>query len=204
MLHSLTTKNKLIVSRTLAYTMTSPFDLLRQNMLTNNTITKKKFINGAVAATGISITFSNICYSLIDSINARNKILGLMTGILLMNLISTPVIYMYKHILIGRSLRTLKMLSIRNSKRIFLLSLLDDTIEESFKFLITNNILIYPYHCKFLDAMIITLITYPTDIIKNKITYCVPLTINNVDPIIRFSHKLIQSYIFISMFNLLS
>ena len=44
-------------------------------------------------------------------------------------------------------------------------------IQKKFKFLITNNILIYPYHCKFLDAMIITLITYPTDIIKNKITY---------------------------------
>ena len=47
MLHSLTVKNKLIVSRTLAYTISSPFDLIRQNMLTNNTITKK-FINGAV------------------------------------------------------------------------------------------------------------------------------------------------------------
>ena len=197
MINSLTYKNKLIYSRTLAYTITSPIDTVRQNMLVQRNITRPKLVNGFVYASGMTVTLSNICYGLIGTTNA-NIMRSLIIGLFFMNFISTPLIYNYKRVVTGLPM---EIINIGRNKKLFILSLLDDIMEEGLKYFLSTKFPSSPYRNKLIDTLLIILFTYPTDIIKNRITYNSSLTITQWDPIIKVSHKFIQTYLFFKIFN---
>ena len=197
MINLVTYKSKLIYSRTLAYTITSPIDTVRQNMLVQANITQSKFINGLVYASGMTVTLSNICYSMIDT-PGTNIVKSLIIGLFFMNLISTPLIYNYKRVLTGLPI---EIRNLGKNKRLFMLSLLDDIGEEILKYLLSTKIPNGHFRNKFIDSLLIILLTYPTDIIKNRITYDTPLIISKWDPFIKITHKFLQTFLFFKILN---
>lgn len=194
MINIVSNKHKLIVSRTIAYTLTSPIDTIRLNLLVNRNITKHKLINGFTFATGMSVALSNICYSMVKQNNYAFR--SILTGVFLMNLISTPLIYNYKRVLTGYPI---KLININKSKLLFAISMLDDFVEEGLKYYLSKHHINNPGRNKLIDSLLIILFTYPTDIIKNRITYDKDLKVPKYDVFIRVFHKMFQSYIFFKM-----
>ena len=198
MINIVSNKHRLIFSRTVAYTLTSPIDTIRLNLLVNRNITKKKLINGFTYATGMTVTLSNVCYSMVNE-NNNNALRSILTGVFLMNFISTPLIYNYKRVLTGHPM---KLININKSKALFALSMFDDFVEEGLKFYLSKYHINNPGRNKFIDSILIILFTYPTDIIKNIITYDKNLEVPKYDLFIRIFHKMFQSYIFFKMLML--
>ena len=198
MINIVSNKHRLIFSRTIAYTITSPIDTIRLNLLVNRNITKKKLINGFTYATGMTVTLSNVCYSMVNE-NNNNALRSILTGVFLMNFISTPLIYNYKRVLTGHPM---KLIDLNKSKALFALSMFDDFVEEGLKFYLSKYHINNPGRNKFIDSILIILFTYPTDIIKNRITYDKNLEVPKYDLFIRIFHKMFQSYIFFKMLML--
>ena len=198
MINIVSNKHRLIFSRTVAYTLTSPIDTIRLNLLVNRNITKKKLINGFTYATGMTVTLSNVCYSMVNE-NNNNALRSILTGVFLMNFISTPLIYNYKRVLTGHPM---KLININKSKALFALSMFDDFVEEGLKFYLSKYHINNPGRNKFIDSILIILFTYPTDIIKNIKTYDKNLEVPKYDLFIRIFHKMFQSYIFFKMLML--
>ena len=105
--HNTLTKNylnrkneKIILSKSIAFAISSPIDTVRQNILTKNTIKPSRIIksipHGFIASFLISLpchTTINILENTID-----NEIFAIILGVLVANTIKIPIIYNYKKV----------------------------------------------------------------------------------------------------------
>ena len=115
-----------------------------------------------------------------------------------MNLISTPLIYNYNRVITGLPIDMTKLC---NKKILFMVSLFDDIGEEIFKYFLSTKNPNGHFRNNFIDSLLIILLTYPTDIIKNRITYDTPLIICKWDPFIKITHKFLQTLLFFKILN---
>jgi hypothetical protein len=186
--------NKYILSRTLSYSLCSPIEVIRQNNLVNKTLTIDKFINGFAITTINSYTISNIFYRLTEFINIDNVFISLIISVLLMNIISIPLIYNQKRIIVGYPL---EIIPIKKIVKLYKLSIIDGIIDELIRYKYSNYI-----SNKIFNAIKIGVVTYPFDIIKSKIIYDNVIIFKSHDPLMNICRKILQNYIFLQMFAL--
>lgn len=186
--------NKYILSRTLSYSLSSPIEVIRQNNLVNKTLTIDKFINGFAITTINSYTISNIFYRLTEFINIDNVFISLIISVLLMNIISIPLIYNQKRIIVGYPL---EIIPIKKIVKLYKLSIIDGIINELIRYKYSNYI-----SNKIFNAIKIGVVTYPFDIIKSKIIYDNVIIFKSHDPLMNICRKILQNYIFLQMFAL--
>ena len=186
--------NKYILSRTLSYSLCSPIEVIRQNNLVNKTLTIDKFINGFAITTINSYTISNIFYRLTEFINIDNVFISLIISVLVMNIISIPLIYNQKRIIVGYPL---EIIPIKKIVKLYKLYIIDGIIDELIRYKYSNYI-----SNKIFNAIKIGVVTYPFDIIKSKIIYDNVIIFKSHDPLMNICRKILQNYIFLQMFAL--
>lgn len=186
--------NKYILSRTLSYSLCSPIEVIRQNNLVNKTLTIDKFINGFAITTINSYTISNICYRLTEFINIDNVFISLIISVLLMNIISIPLIYNQKRIIVGYPL---EIIPIKKIIKLYKLSIIHGIVGELIRYKYSNYI-----SNKIFNAIKIGVVTYPFDIIKSKIIYDNAIVFKSHDPLMNICRKILQNYIFLQIFAL--
>ena len=204
MITQLTYYDKLIISRTAAYSLISPLDVFRQNKLINKNITNTKIIKGFIL-TGInSIILGNTRYKTLGLIIKNNLhiSISIMLSVIIMNILATPLIYNYKSVVTENSMELVKL---KKGFNIYKLSLIDGFMEELMKYYFSTKLLFNPNRNKILDATLVGLTTYPVDILKSKITYNnYKLYITHNDFVLKVIIKLIQNYLFLIFSSMLT
>lgn len=155
--------NKIILCKTCSFMICSPIDTLRQNKLVNMKLTKSKLLK-SIGYGGLSaLCMSTTCQKSIEFCEKHkfNYILSVSLAVLLTSMVKVPLVYNYKRIQIGLK-PMLPPLS--NSKSIFKLNIIEDIVEEGYKYHLVKNNSKNPLF----DSMVIFSLSYPFDIMKNR------------------------------------
>lgn len=216
--HNTLTKNylnrkneKIILSKSIAFALSSPIDTVRQNILTKNTIKPSRIIksipHGFIASFLISLpchTTINILENTID-----NEIFAIILGVLVANTIKIPIIYNYKKVQTGMQVinKNKKLKSISN---IIKISACEDIIEESIKYNFakqklsdskTQNTI---FTNDYFQSLILFSIVYPFDILKNKGFYNMSkIKASKYDFCMKATHKNLQNILLFQILRIL-
>jgi hypothetical protein len=198
--------NRLIVAKSLSFSLASPIDTLRQNILTKRKPSFEKTINGVLAGIISTACITIPCHKTISALenNKCCQVVAVAAGVLIGSLIKTPVIYNYKRIQVG--LRMTTKIPMKSLKDVASINLVEDIIEESIKYMLSRNRMRRDTKHNFAqscaESVILFTIAYPFDIMKNRGMHGMcDLKGNKLDFISKAMHKNMQNMIF---FNLLS
>lgn len=186
--------NKIILCKTCSFMLCSPIDTLRQNKLVNMKVTRNKLFK-SIGVGGLSaLCMSTTCQKTIDFCEKKefNYILSVSLAVLLTSIVKVPLIYNYKRIQVGMK-PMLPPLS--KSKSIFKLNILEDIIEEGYKYHVVKNNSKNPLF----DSVIIFSLSYPFDIIKNRSVLKNSINGSVKDFMHKAVYKTVQNLVFLNM-----
>lgn len=188
----------MIAAKTLAYTLCSPLDTLRQNKLLGLDLTTKKVFNSMGVACGGGFILSGTCHKTIELGETINipSVLSVVLGVFVTNVIKTPIVFNYKRVQTGLS-PILKMPK-ASMKSLFAMNVLEDIVEETVKYTLAR------YRVKtqktddnlFLDSLLLFSISYPFDVIKNGTIYNTKINGSYFDFFTKCVHKNVQNIVF--------
>ena len=196
--------NDMIIAKTLSYTLTSSLDTYRQNRLLNLPINLKKIRNGSIYATCGGFAISASCHKVIEfcESNHFNTFLSVALGVLFANIIKTPLVYNYKRVQIG--IKPLFNFPKENFKNVLKLNIIEDIIEETAKYTLSNHRLKNKNDKNVLfDSLLLFSLCYPFDVIKNANVYNKCIKGDLCDFGFRFIHKNVQNMIYLKTLFLL-
>lgn len=199
-------EDKIILSKSLAFSISSPIDTYRQNTLVQKPVTLRKTCIGVSSGLFVSSLISIPCHKTIAFLEDRNMsgIFAVAIGVVMANIVKIPVIYNYKKLQTGVKLT--KSIPFNNLKNVMKLSLIEDVIEESVKYTISKNKINNPdgstWKMTLLESALLFSIAYPFDILKNRGLYGIAkLNGSKRDFASKVVHKNMQNVLF---FHLLS
>lgn len=195
--------DKIILSKSLAFSISSPIDTIRQNVLTKNKISPKKILCSIPHAFIASFLIALPCHATINFFENMidNEIISITFGVLIANSIKIPILYNYKRIQTGIKILN-KSKQSQNIKKVIKISMCEDIIEETIKYKFSKQKLTLDENKNnesivtndFMQSFILFSLVYPFDILKNKGLY----NIKNIKPskydfFMKASHKNIQN-----------
>jgi len=199
-------EDKLIAAKTLAFSLSSPIDTFRQNMLTKNRLSFKKTVNGVFAGLISAACITIPCHKTIAVFEENNccQILAVAFGVITASMIKTPILYNYKRVQIGMKItRKIPMKSLKNVASI---NLIEDVVEESVKYTISKNRIrnkssnTFSQTC--VESILLFTLSYPFDILKNRGMYGIcNLKGSNMDFLSKALHKNLQNILFFQMIS---
>lgn len=199
-------EDKIILSKSLAFSISSPIDTYRQNTLVQKPVTLRKTCIGVSSGLFVSSLISIPCHKTIAFLEERNinDILAVVLGVIMANIVKIPVIYNYKKLQTGVKLT--KNFPLNDLKNVIKLSLIEDVIEESVKYTISKNKINKPsestWKMTLLESALLFSLSYPFDILKNRGLYGIAkLNGSKRDFASKVMHKNMQNVLF---FHLLS
>lgn len=191
----------IIKSKVASFSMTSPIDTIRQNLLLGKKITLKKVSSSMVSSAVVSAMISIPChYSMILS-DLLTWSPSLIFGVLVANVVKVPTVYYHKRIQTGLSL--LKLPAKKNISNVFKVSIVEDMLEEGAKtyFSKVNMKSNSNKHNPIVlsQAAALFLIAYPFDLLKNKNYYSCAIKVTKSDFAIKALYKNLQNIMFLSL-----
>lgn len=207
--------DKIIVSKSLAFCISSPIDTFRQNALIEKPITMKKTFIGMGAGLIVSSLISIPCHKTISYLEQYNinQLLSVTIGVLIANIVKIPIIYNYKKIQTG--IKVTKSIPLSNLKNVMKISLIEDVIEESLKYTISRKRISEklspttekiastnepPWKRTLLESALLFSLSYPFDILKNRGLYGIAnLNGSKLDFASKVAHKNLQNVLFLQL-----
>jgi len=198
--------DRMILAKTLSFSLSSPIDTFRQNILTKRKPSFEKTINsiftGFITSACITIPCHKTIYALEN--NRCCQVVAVALGVLIASLVKTPILYNYKRVQVG--LRMTTKIPIKSLKDVASVNLVEDIIEESVKYTLSRNRMRtntkHSFSQTCAESVLLFTLTYPFDIMKNRGMYGIcDLKGNKLDFVLKAMHKNLQNMIF---FNLLS
>lgn len=165
--------DRMILSKSVSFAISSPIDTYRQNKLIHKTPTLRKTCNGMGAGFIASSLVAIPCHKTISFLERyqMNDILSVAIGVIVANIFKIPVLYNYKRVQTG--LKLTKKVPIGNLKGVMKLSLIEDILEETVKYSLSKkNMKTEPSLSRnVLESALLFSISYPFDIAKNRGLY---------------------------------
>jgi len=200
-------EDRLVLSKSLAFCISSPIDTFRQNKLTLRKPTVKKILNGICGSFFGAACISFPCYKTIAVCEKfkMHQLLSVTCGVLVANIIKTPIIFNFKRLQIG--LKMTSKIPLNSFSQIVKLNLLEDIVDESAKY----TMLKYKAHrnaqstmmmlC--VESLLLFSLSYPFDILKNKKIYGNKiLNLTRNDFMMKAFHKNFQNILFFSFLKI--
>ena len=187
----------MIAAKTLAYTLCSPLDTLRQNKLVGLDLTVKKVMGGMGFAMGGGFMLSGACHKTIEigEAFAVPGILSVVLGVVAMNVIKTPIVYNYRRVQTGLS--PVLLIPKSRVKSLFTVNIIEDIVEETVKYsLVRYRAKTRDTNSLFWDSIILFSIGYPFDVMKNGTIYNKKINGSLFDFGARCVHKNAQNLVF--------
>lgn len=187
----------MIAAKTLAYTLCSPLDTLRQNRLLGLDLTPKKVFGGMGVACGGGFVLSGTCHKTIELGETFNvpSVVSVVLGVLATNVIKTPIVFNYKRVQTG--LTPILRMPRTSMKSLFAMNVLEDAVEETVKYALARyRVRTQKTDSLFLDSLLLFSISYPFDVMKNGTIYNKKINGNYFDFFTRCVHKNVQNLIF--------
>lgn len=206
-LKNLKDDDKMIVSKSLAFSISSPIDTFRQNTLLKKPLTIKKTCIGVGSGLLVSSLITIPCHKTISFLEKHNinQLLSIAIGVLVANIVKIPIIYNYKKIQTG--IKLTKHIPMNKIKNVMKISLIEDVVEESIKYTLSkkkissseNKTKSSLTQTIFESALLFSL-SYPFDILKNRNIYNIAnLNGNKLDFVSKVMHKNIQNILFLQL-----
>lgn len=200
--------DRMILAKSLSFSLSSPIDTFRQNILTKRKPSLEKTVTGVftgfITAACITIPCHKTIYALEN--NRCCQVVAVALGVLIASLIKTPIIYNYKRIQVGMRMTT--KIPLKSLKDVASINLVEDIIEESVKYTLSRNRMrrtdtsTHTFAQTCAESVLLFTLSYPFDIMKNRGMYGIcDLKGNKLDFVSKAMHKNLQNVIF---FNLLS
>ena len=208
-LRDLKEDDKIIVSKSLAFSISSPIDTYRQNALIEKPLTMKKTCIGMCSGLLVSSLISIPCHKTISHLEQynMNQMLSVALGVLLANVVKIPLIYNYKKIQTG--IKITKNIPVSNLKNVMKISVIEDVIEESIKYTLSKKRLVATEQCSstgstwgrtLLESALLFSLSYPFDILKNRGLYGIAnLSGSKIDFASKVAHKNLQNVLFLQL-----
>jgi hypothetical protein len=153
--------------------------------------------DGMGFAMGGGFVLSGACHKTIELGERMNvpSFWSVVIGVLVTNVIKTPIVYNYKRAQTGLS----PVLNIpkTSAKSLFTMNIVEDIVEETTKYTLAQwRVKTHKTDNLFLDSLMLFSISYPFDVIKNGTTYNKKINGNCFDFAARCVHKNAQNLIF--------
>ena len=204
--------DKIIVSKSVAFCISSPIDTFRQNVLIKKPVTMKKVFSGIGTSLIVSSLISIPCHKTISYLEQYNinQLISVTIGVLIANVVKIPIIYNYKKIQTG--IKITKCITINNLKNVMKISLIEDVIEESIKYTISKKRITsseklsstneHSLKRTLLESALLFSLSYPFDILKNRGLYgIVNLNGSKLDFASKVAHKNLQNVMFLQLIS---
>lgn len=220
--------DKIIVSKSLAFSISSPIDTFRQNALIKKPVTMRKTCIGIGTGLLVSSLISIPCHKTISYLEQynMNQLLSVAIGVIIANIVKIPIIYNYKKIQTG--IKLTKNIPMNNLKNVMKISLVEDVIEETVKYTIskkkiassekvssnTNTSMSIKekipsteksfsrssWKRTLLESALLFSLSYPFDILKNRGLYGIAnLGGSKIDFASKVAHKNLQNILFLQL-----
>ncbi len=199
--------DRIIACKSASYALSSPLDTLRQNKLLSRSVTLGKLARGGISAYCASFCIAYPCHKVMALCTEHfdlKSLAPIVIGVLVANVVKTPILIRHKSIQTGLSLS--KRIS-SNVKDVIKISVVEDIIEESTKYAFakhnmksittdtTNKLFV---SC--LQAAALFCISYPFDIQKNIRFYSSRnLKASSHDFVLKALQKNVQNAMFFAM-----
>jgi hypothetical protein len=200
--------DKIIVAKSLAFSISSPIDTFRQNILIKKPFTLKKTCIGMSSGLLSSSLISVTCHKTISYLEKYNinQLLSVAIGVLMANVVKIPIIYNYKKVQTG--IKLTRCIPFNNLKNVMKISLIEDIIEESIKYTLskkrmkTTNNTESLWESTLLESGLLFSLSYPFDILKNRGVYGISnLNGNKLDFATKVLHKNLQNVMFLQLIS---
>jgi len=215
--------DKIIVSKSLAFCISSPIDTFRQNGLIDKPMTLKKTCIGMGTGLLVSSLIAIPCHKTISYLEQynMNQLLSVAIGVVIANVVKIPIIYNYKKIQTG--IKLTKSIPMSNLKNVMKISLIEDVIEETVKYTISKNKIASSekissntnteeipsteksasrssWKRTLLESALLFSLSYPFDILKNRGLYGIAnLSGSKIDFVSKVAHKNLQNVLFLQL-----
>lgn len=200
--------DKIIVAKSLAFSISSPIDTFRQNTLIKKPFTFKKTCIGMSSGLLSSSLISITCHKTISYLEKYNihQLLSVAIGVLLANIVKIPIIYNYKKIQTG--IKLTKYIPFNNLKNVMKISLVEDIIEESIKYALSKKRITSTkkpeslWKNTLIESGLLFSLSYPFDILKNRDVYGISnLNGNKLDFASKVIHKNLQNIMYLQLLS---
>ena len=200
--------DRIIVAKSLSFSMSSPIDTFRQNTLIKKPFTLKKTCIGMGTGLLSSLLISTTCHKTISYLEKYNinQFLSVAIGVLMANIVKIPIIYNYKKIQTG--IKITKCIPINNLKNVMKISIIEDIIEESIKYTLSKKRIAstekkhFLWKNTLLESGLLFSLSYPFDILKNRGMYGISnLNVNKLDFVSKVIHKNLQNIMFLQLIS---
>lgn len=196
--------DKIIVSKSLAFSISSPIDTFRQNALIDKPVTMKKTCIGMGSGLLVSSLISIPCHKTISYLEQYNlnQLVSVALGVVIANIVKIPIIYNYKKIQTG--IKMTKSIPMSNLRNVMKISLIEDVIEESIKYNISKKKIVKKSDSTMgntlLESALLFSLSYPFDILKNRGLYGIAnLSGSKIDFASKVAHKNLQNVLFLQL-----
>lgn len=195
---------KIVAAKTSSFTICSPLDTFRQNMLIKNRLKISNFKNGILFSSLNGFTISATCHSIIYFCEQHkiNFYLSIFLGVLAASIVKTPIVYNYRRIQTGMK----PMLKMSKLKNTFKINFIEDCFEEGLKYTMAKHMFDKKTYNPnpIYNSTVLFSLTYPFDIIKNKSIYERTLYCGKNDFLIKLVNKNIQNICFFQSMTVLN
>jgi len=195
--------DRMILSKSVSFAISSPIDTYRQNKLIHETPTLRKTCHGVGAGLIASSMVAYPCHKTISFLERyqMNEILSVAIGVIVANVFKIPVLYNYKRVQTG--LKLTKNVPMGSLKEVMKLSLVEDILEETVKYTLSkkNMTAAEPSLTRnVLESALLFSISYPFDILKNRGLYGMSnIKGGKKDFASKAIHKNLQNMLFFNM-----
>ena len=194
--------DRMILSKSVSFAISSPIDTYRQNKLIQKSPTLKKSCSGIGAGLVASSLIAIPCHKTISFLERYqvNEILSVAIGVIVANIFKIPVLYNYKRVQTG--LKLTKNVPMGSLKEVMKLSLIEDILEETVKYSLTKKNMTTESSLtrNVLESALLFSISYPFDILKNRGLYgMMHIKGGKKDFASKAVHKNLQNMLFFNM-----
>lgn len=197
--------DRMILSKSVAFAISSPIDTYRQNTLIHQPPTLRKACYGMGAGLVASSLIAIPCHKTISFLERyqMNEILSVTIGVIVANVFKIPVLYNYKRVQTG--LKMTKKVPMRSLKKVMKLSLIEDILEETVKYSLSKKNMTTESSLtrNVLESALLFSISYPFDILKNRGLYGMTnIKGGKKDFASKAIHKNLQNVLFFNMLKM--
>tara|TARA_Y100000389_G_scaffold205144_1_gene264050 strand:- start:8438 stop:9055 length:618 start_codon:yes stop_codon:yes gene_type:complete len=197
--------DRMILSKSVAFAISSPIDTYRQNKLIHKNPTLKKSCFGMGAGFIASSLVAIPCHKTISFLERyqMNEIVSVSIGVIVANIFKIPILYNYKRIQTG--LKLTKKVPMNTLKEVMKLCLVEDILEETVKYSLSKKNMTTESSLtrNALESVLLFSISYPFDIIKNRGMYGLAhIKGGKKDFASKAIHKNLQNVLFFNMLKL--
>ena len=166
--------DRMILSKSVSFAISSPIDTYRQNKLIHENPTLRKTCHGMGAGFIAASLVAIPCHKTISFLERyqMNEILSVAIGVMVANIFKVPILYNYKRVQTG--LKLTKKVPMQSLKEVMKLSLVEDVLEETVKYSLSKRNMAASESSvvkNVMESALLFSIAYPFDILKNRGLY---------------------------------